>query len=471
MTAPRLILQFAVAGFLGVAGADRSLAQDADLSACLDQPLEVSWTPPEAGDRAKAAGKGVLSSVLGAATGGAVQGKGDDAPELSRRPRLPKTRVEPAGSDFELEIQGGAVDGELLMAVRVRKDRAEGGPHLVALQDIHCRVLFPERVEVFELWQRGSLSVSWSSSTYSDGRLTDSDSGGFDSNWGDFRQRYPTNADVPGIWQSYGEPPLDGIRGVTAVFALPDDAAFEPSEWYLVTHVTRPAETENTVTTAPLVASISPGEKDRFAFTEARKVAWQPQTASRRLALGVNTSLFATDQGTLVCKDDCRKILEEIDRLECAREDCDDAKRAVDQALADLADARDELAAAESEIADAKVALESAGRAMDEARAALEAAQRKLDIEAAKQKRLQESLARGGHGLSAERVVRDRVQPRIRRQPGRTGGECRGGGRRRAIRARVGRSHAHRGERGSGGRTAGRGAARGSAGRCTADAE
>lgn len=402
---PGLAVLIAMTLCAAVFGMQRLWAQTAPGNECLDEPIDITYAPPDAGEKAKSAGKGILSSVLSSASGGAVRSKGSEAPELSRRPRLPKSRLEIEDADLELEVQGGIIDGALIMAVRMRKDPDKGGPHLVALQDIHCRVLLPERVDVFELWESGGLSVSWSSSTYSDGRMVGSDSGAFDSSWGDLSARYPTTAEIPGIWQSYGEPPLEGLRGVTATFQPPPGETFNPSDWYLVAQITEPSAHDNTITTLPVVSEIEPGDKDRYSFSQAQNVNWQPPVQATMVAASASSTVLATAEAGLACREDCKKILEEINQLQCAKEDCSDLEDALDAALAALAGARAALESAQADAAAARADIALAQNALDSARADLDQAQRRYDVQSAMQRRLQESLARGGHGLSAGQIM------------------------------------------------------------------
>ncbi len=371
--------------------------------ACLTDPISVAVPETREGDKAKSVGKGFLSSVLSGATGGAISSRGGKRTRLERRPRYPKSRLDIENSKLELEFQGASDDGLVKMSVRVKKDPEKGGPHLVVLQDINCRVLMPTKVSVFELWGSGGLKFSWSSSTYQGGQQIGSDSGGWDTSWAKLRERYPDTSEIPGIWQSYGEKPFKGIRGVTVEFQPPPGETFNLQGWHLVTHITRPGPSNTSLTTEPVLTALGEGKKETYTFSQVNHVAWQPPLTQASVL--VANDLFESDATErLVCKDDCRKILEEINQLACLKEDCTDKKNAVDAALQALADAQQAHQDALDDVEHAKSDIRNAQHALDKARAEQDQADRKLAIESAKQKRLQASLARGGHGLGPQQI-------------------------------------------------------------------
>ncbi len=71
------------------------------------------------------------------------------------------------------------------------------------------------------------------------------------------------------------------------------------------------------------------GKKQTYVFSQSDDVPWQVPVAQ----ITAVSLLTSTQHQGLVCKDDCKKILDEIDRLECIREDCSDRKLAVNAAL------------------------------------------------------------------------------------------------------------------------------------------
>ncbi len=364
---------------------------------CLTEPLDVVYSETSASDKAKSTSKGILGSVLSSATGGAVSSGGRKETRLSRRPHYPKTKLEITDSKLELEYQGKYEDGTVQMAVRIKKDSEKGSPHLIVLQDINCNILLPAKVSVFELWGRGGLQVSWSSSTFQNGSLVSSQSGGWNTSWTELKRRYPNTSKIPGIWETYGEEPFKGIRGVSVEFQPPSTGQFNPADWYLVSHFTRRGSGDSGITTEPVVAQMTVGKKQTYVFSQADDVAWQVPLAQ----VTAVSLLTSTEQQGLVCKDDCKKILDEIDQLECIKEDCGDRTIAVDAALQAHKDALQASDEALNDVERATSDIKNARQALDTARAKQDQAKRKLAIETTKQKRLQDALRRGGHGLAA----------------------------------------------------------------------
>ena len=374
-------------------------------SACLSEPIQTEFSPAGAEEKAEALGKGTLGSLLDSASGGLIGFGGKKETKLARRPRYPKSEIEVTDAKLSLELQGAPEDNMVRMAVRVEEDPEKGAPHLIVLQDRNCRVLLPLQVKVFELWGTWKLHISWTQSYYQDGQLTGTESGGWDTSWTELMDRYHTTAGIPGIWQNFGGKPFGGIRGVIAEFQLPEGETFVPGNWFLISHIARPGPVADTVITEAVVTSLTESKKESFSFEQARNVSWNvPVAASKTASIMPLIGAGASAQG-LLSKNDCKKIFDEINRLECAADDCEKERQALAEAEQALTDAQQAYQDAENAETGARNDITRIQRALDNARTDQSKADEKLAITEAQQGRLVDSLKKGGHGLSAGQVA------------------------------------------------------------------
>ncbi len=372
-------------------------------SGCLSDPIQVKLGNAGAEEAARATGKKAIGSLLSSATGGLVGFGGGEKPKLARRPRYPRSKIQEGR--LKLELQGAAEDGKLRMAVRIKDDPEKGAPHLIALQDRNCRILMPVKVSAFELWGTWSLQVSWTKSYYENGRLMRAESGGWNTSWTELLGRYHSSAEIPGIWQSFGNKPFKGVRGIIAEFQLPPGETFTPGDWYLVTQVTRPGPTSDAIVTEPVVASLHRQKDNTFHFEAAHDVAWNTG-APRANASGVVALVGAgaSAQG-LVSAHDCKKISDEINQLQCAANNCEKEKAALAAAEQAYADAQQGRLDAQAAVDKARDDVQRKQRAREKAMADQDKAEKKKAITETQQGRLMHDLSEGGFGLSASQTA------------------------------------------------------------------
>lgn len=234
------------------------------------QPIEVG---PKDDVGTKGAGEkiagGVAKTVLGGLFGG---GGGGKSPEPDTK-RDPVRKTDPAvctgqASGVEGEVRTGWADDGFLVSTEISEHDDKGTFQAIFLVDEYGNVLPPARFEVYKLWAKHTLTVSWTQSTYVDGQLVSQETGGWSESWledlGTFKRRTGAR-DFPPIWALMGyDRAHAGVRRLGAVFKITPEQLAAAGRVWIVAHVTMPKM--DPVMTTPLVAEIVPGENGDYSI-------------------------------------------------------------------------------------------------------------------------------------------------------------------------------------------------------------
>jgi|GEM_PF-4677735 len=239
------------------------------------QPYDISQNlePIEIGPRSevgtKSVGKKVLEGAAGKALGGLLGGGGSRG---SSRSSEPKTKRDPTRKDdpiSAINAETGAgigvrtkwTDDGLLVSTNIDESDDRGTFHYVYLVDENGRELAPSNIEIYKIWRKTTLTVSWTRSEYVDGALVSQTSGGWTESWTDDLGLFTRGDDssgeqAPGIWQmaGYGRAHA-GLRRIGATFALTPEEFAALGKVHLIVHITRPSQ--DPVITAPFAMSVA----------------------------------------------------------------------------------------------------------------------------------------------------------------------------------------------------------------------
>ena len=260
------------------------------------EPLASSLEPVVVGERSKV-GKETLGSkvgkkLIGGVFGGLLGGGGGGGSGGSQGP---KTRRDPTRKlDYveldkpEVKIRAGArgrwTDDGLLISTRIDKHGEQGTFHSVYLESCDGRRLYPQRIELYELWAEATLTVSWTRTTYVDGQMVSQESGGWSESWTEKLGRFTRGDKQPaGIWQLAGfDRAHAGIQQLGAYFNLDPAALAELGQLALISHITRPEQ--DPVITEPfnwLISGDDPEQPDiglPTAATDDGSTVWEEFT-------------------------------------------------------------------------------------------------------------------------------------------------------------------------------------------------
>lgn len=214
---------------------------------------------------AKAAAGKVIGSLFGGFGGGSKAKK----PKTKRDParRADKSELYDEETDTKLEIRPNWVDDKLHVSVNIKDSDDKATFQYIYLVDEGGNILGPEHVELYKIWVKHTLTVSWTESVYQDGALISQTSGGWTESWvqdlGTFRVGQNPLSNIPGIWQTFGyDRAHAGARTVGATFNI-DPATFDRSgPLNLVVHVSRPKL--DPVSTIPFIGQLFRNGDDDF---------------------------------------------------------------------------------------------------------------------------------------------------------------------------------------------------------------
>ncbi|MFQ5562445.1 MAG: hypothetical protein ACE5FO_02640 [Parvularculaceae bacterium] len=239
--------------------------------------------PIEIGPRAEVGTESVGQKALKGAAGAALKGLlGGGSRRSSSRSSGPRTKRDPTrkadpvsvvdpASEAGIGVRTKWTKEGLLVSTNIDESDDRGTFHYVYLVDETGRQLAPKQIEVYKIWRKHTLTVSWTRSEYVDGALVSQTSGGWTESWtedlGIFtRNRDGEAAQAPGIWQMVGyDRAHAGLRRIGTVFDLSPEQLAELGKVYLIVHITRPSL--DPVITAPFAVSLTQNVDGGVALT------------------------------------------------------------------------------------------------------------------------------------------------------------------------------------------------------------
>ena len=275
--------------------ADDPINNDNDTAPVSDlenAPFDITpfITPLEIGPRAaigtESLGQKAVKGVIGSALGGLLGGGSSRSSQAQgpKTKRDPSRREEPLvmndpATETAIGIRTKWTEDGLLVSSHIKKADDRGTFQYVYLVDESGRMLLPKKIEIYKIWQKHTLTVSWTRSEYVDGVLVRRTSGGWTESWtrdlGTFTRQSAGSAIAPGIWQLAGyDRAHAGLRRIGTTFDLDPEQLSARGRLYLVVHITRPSL--DPVTTVPFAAQFKP-VAPAFNSAQARDSAAAPQ--------------------------------------------------------------------------------------------------------------------------------------------------------------------------------------------------
>jgi hypothetical protein len=243
----------------------------------LSQPIKMPIPETSVSDTAASIGKSVVGGLLGGFLGGrgiSSGGSRDEGPKLTAKPSYPEQTLTSKDGKTKATISGVVDNGKCQIVTGVSESPGNGAPHLILLQSRNGETLQPNDVtayQIWEVWGGWKLTVSWTKSYYENGQLVRRESGGWNTGWITFVDRFKSPADIPAIWKDIGGKPFEGIRGVIANFNLPDK--FIPADWNLIAHVT--TKDGSSIVTQPFVTELATGNQGVLTFRQRETTYWE----------------------------------------------------------------------------------------------------------------------------------------------------------------------------------------------------
>ncbi len=247
---------------------------DDDAQAAADFDLTPFITPIIIGPRneigTESLGQKAVKGVIGSALGGFLGG-GSSRSSKSQGPKTrrdPTRRAEPLvlndpAAQTAIGIRTKWTDDGLLVSISIKESDDRGTFQYVYLVDEQGRILLPQKIEIYKIWQKHTLTVSWTRSEYVDGTLVSRTSGGWSESWttdlGTFTQHSDDTALAPGIWQMAGfDRAHAGLRSIGATFDIDPAQLSALGRLYVIVHTTRPSLDPVTQRHSCLIAHRSP---------------------------------------------------------------------------------------------------------------------------------------------------------------------------------------------------------------------
>ena len=208
-------------------------------------PRNKVGTESLASKTAKSAAGSLLSSVLGGSSSGGSSSKG---PKTRRDPTRKQDflAVERPVLDSELDMRAKWTDDGLLVSTRIEDSPDKGTFQQVYLEDCHGRKLGPSKLEIYKVWSKATLTVSWTRTSYVDGNMVSQESGGWSESWTSDQGTYvsdsgDTPAELIAVWQKAGyDRAHAGIRHLGAYFNVTPEQLTEQGSLGFIAHLTRP---------------------------------------------------------------------------------------------------------------------------------------------------------------------------------------------------------------------------------------
>ncbi|MCH8348424.1 MAG: hypothetical protein IH901_08055, partial [Proteobacteria bacterium] len=213
--------------------------------------------------------KGLGKSLVGGLFGGGGSSRRSSAasgPKTKKDParKMDEVAISDPASGVVCEVRTRWTDDGLLVSTHIDKHSDKGTFQTVYLMDEYGNQLPTSRIEVYKIWAKHTLTVSWTKSSYVNGNLVSQESGGWVESWtedlGTFKRRVGADgfAAIPPIWALSGyDRAHAGVRRVGAYFQLTPEAFQQARKLYLVIHITMPKA--DPVMTTPLIMELTPG--------------------------------------------------------------------------------------------------------------------------------------------------------------------------------------------------------------------
>jgi hypothetical protein len=259
------------------------------------------------GDKAAGAIVAGLSSAVFSSSGsrGGKSGK----PRTRRDPtrKLDPFEVEHRDSKQVVAARTLWTDQGLLVSAQIDKSPGHGTFQTVFLQSCDGQRLYPQQYEIYKLWSEASLTVSWSKTTTTNGRVTDHQSGGWSDSW---TEQFVSISDIPGgetaerpaTWQQLGFDRAEGgARELGAYFNVTPQDLTGMGDVGLFVHTTRPGLDPVITTPSSWLVSAQPDGKNRIQAFTSDSQGWAqhcPSVAPLLLAdAGVGVTATAEEKG------------------------------------------------------------------------------------------------------------------------------------------------------------------------------
>ena len=222
-----------------------------DVVSELAQPINVG---PKEDVGTKSAGKkvasGIMKSVGGLFGGGSSsRNSSSQEPKTKRDParKAEETVITDPVTGLSVEVRTRWVEDGLLISTNIDKHKDKGTFQYVFLADQYGNQLPPARYEVYKIWVKHTLTVSWTKSTYVDGGLVSQESGGWSESWiedlGTFKRRVDFSgvAQLPPIWALMGyDRAHAGVRRLGTIFQMTPETLAQAGAVAVIIHITQP---------------------------------------------------------------------------------------------------------------------------------------------------------------------------------------------------------------------------------------
>lgn len=256
--------------------------------------------------------KNVLGSVFGSSS---RKSHGSKGPRTRKDPTRKTGYTMASAGDLEVGARAAWRDDGLLVSSRIEESDDRGTFQTVFLQDCSGRLLYPAKTEIYKLWKEHSISVSWSKTATTNGRVTGQSSGGWsESSTREWSTPPPGSGEaLPGpapIWQQSGYARAHGgIRQMGAHFNVaPED--FADCDLAFIAHVTEPGRDPVVTEATPFLISASDGGKPVVAVTDRETIATRSMSAAAPPCLEALLSIEQKKSAFLARLDDPSRYLQ-----------------------------------------------------------------------------------------------------------------------------------------------------------------
>ncbi len=167
----------------------------------------------------------MLGGLFSKALGGSGSSSGSKGPKTKRDPSRREDYLELSDSvlETELGVRGKWTDDGLLISTRIEETPDKGTFQSVFLEDCSGRRLAPVKLELYKIWPKATLTVSWTKTTYLNGSVIVRQSGGWSQSWNHTFSRYGR-----GSGDESGGPRLSGNRRAM-IAPMPGSGRSEPT--------------------------------------------------------------------------------------------------------------------------------------------------------------------------------------------------------------------------------------------------
>jgi hypothetical protein len=204
-------------------------------------------------ERATGAAGGMLRGALG--LGGSSRRSRDDGPDVvrCRFNRREVSQFENANADTRVSMAGQRGRNGVQLFAEIERSADSGTFQAAVLQNQHGQLLEPSNVRICDLYGEGGLTVSWSNTSYRNGRQVSHESGGWSNpEFFSIPGLGSEGADQPGgMWRQLGfDNASHGARHVELSFDISAEQIRRDGA-VLLLHLTRPGD--DPVVTTPFV--------------------------------------------------------------------------------------------------------------------------------------------------------------------------------------------------------------------------